>query len=125
MDDNAPFRFLQGLFEGSDPDLEVSTGHGPARRVRPARVVEDGRQNAGGDPGSFAKSDRTPDRGFELTDVARPVVFLQDVDASPVKPSAVPSRSRAYRARNDSAKSSTSFPRWRSGGSVRLIALIR
>ena len=56
----------------------------PAPPVRSlAVVVEDRRQIARGDPRAVAKGDRSLNGGFELADVARPVVLLQDVERIP------------------------------------------
>ena len=52
----------------------------PADGARLAVVVEDRRQMARGDPGAVAQGDGALDGGFELADVARPVVLLQDVE---------------------------------------------
>ena len=84
-------------------------------------MVDDGRQVAGGDPWPAAHGDGAADGRLELADVAGPVVPLEDVQCIAGESRDALVESWAYRARKDSASSSTSVPRCLSGGSIRLI----
>ena len=80
LDDDPFLRFFQGFLQGPDAHLEVRPGRASADGACLAVVVEDRRQMARGDPGAVAEGDGSLNGGFELADVARPVVLLQDVE---------------------------------------------
>ena len=83
LDDDPFLWFFQGFLQGPNPHLKVRPGCALARGARLMMMVEDRRQVGRGDPGAAAKGDGTLHGGFELADVARPVVLLQDVECVP------------------------------------------
>ena len=83
LDDDPFFWFFQGFLQGPDSHFEMRARHAAGDCPGLAMVVEDRCQVARGDPWAVAKGDRALNGGFELADIAWPVVFLQDVERIP------------------------------------------